>query len=128
MRGDDRYVILKKSGSDLPSLMFEKFVSGLQTRYLAHAKQAKVLAASCPKLSSADSFDDFVAALKKQEAESRPKGRVEANAGEDIEDKTPVLVDEMMEEAVRHVYKLVIERLEQVRVSMGECCRRDRIP
>lgn len=109
LRPDERYATLKKISSDLPASMFDKFVENLQTRFAAHAKQAKILAASCPKLLSSDSYSDFVKAIAKQEAETiKPEE-------EEEEEKRPVRVAEMMEEAVRHVYKLVIDRLEQVR-------------
>lgn len=109
LRPDERYATLKKISSDLPASMFDKFVENLQTRFAAHAKQAKILAASCPKLLSSDSYSEFVKAIAKQEAETiKPEE-------EEEEEKRPVRVAEMMEEAVRHVYKLVIDRLEQVR-------------
>lgn len=110
----------------MQSSIFDKFIDDLQRNFAAHARRAKVLAASCPKLSSTDSFKDFLKALTKQEAESVNSTPAAAEGGDggdgsengdgkdaDGEAKKPLMLSELMEEALRHVYDLVIERLEQ---------------
>ena len=65
-REDERYKELKQVSSDAPASMFDKFIEEVQRKFAVHARRAKELAASCPKLASSDSLKDFVQALAKQ--------------------------------------------------------------